>query len=82
MCWNTQASYDWRLSYSNLEVRDRYFSKLKVHIETARRLSDKKVAIVAHSMGSQGRQISSLCGTNEYVTLIRGMQWYITSSSG
>ena len=27
------ASYDWRLSYSNLEVRDKYFSRLKALIE-------------------------------------------------
>lgn len=27
------AAYDWRLSYSNLEERDGYFSKLKTTIE-------------------------------------------------
>ena len=27
------AAYDWRLSYSNLEERDGYFSKLKTAIE-------------------------------------------------
>lgn len=27
------APYDWRLSFSNLEVRDGYFSKLKTTIE-------------------------------------------------
>lgn len=26
-------SYDWRLSYFNLEVRDRYFSRLKHQME-------------------------------------------------
>ncbi|KAI8846671.1 Lecithin:cholesterol acyltransferase-domain-containing protein [Chytridium lagenaria] len=41
------ASYDWRLSVSNLEARDLYFSKLKSTIELARR-----VVIVSHSMGS------------------------------
>ncbi|BFZ56864.1 phospholipid:diacylglycerol acyltransferase [Savitreella phatthalungensis] len=47
------ASYDWRLSFSNLEHRDGYFSKLKMHIETAVKLSGKKTVLVSHSMGSQ-----------------------------
>ncbi|KAI5817086.1 Lecithin:cholesterol acyltransferase-domain-containing protein [Pyronema omphalodes] len=47
------ASYDWRLAYLNLEVRDQYFSRLKSHIEVAHKLHGKKVALVAHSMGSQ-----------------------------
>jgi len=47
------ASYDWRLAYYNLEVRDHYFSRLKMHIETAHRLQGTKVALVSHSMGSQ-----------------------------
>ncbi|EPQ28859.1 uncharacterized protein PFL1_03662 [Pseudozyma flocculosa PF-1] len=46
------ASYDWRLSYHNLEVRDRYFTRLKIKIETNKRLFGKKTVIVAHSMGS------------------------------
>ncbi|KAI9816573.1 MAG: hypothetical protein M1827_001705 [Pycnora praestabilis] len=47
------AAYDWRLSYSNLEVRDQYFTRLKDHIETARRVTKKKSVLVSHSMGSQ-----------------------------
>ncbi|CCX07976.1 Similar to Phospholipid:diacylglycerol acyltransferase; acc. no. O94680 [Pyronema omphalodes CBS 100304] len=47
------ASYDWRLAYLNLEVRDQYFSRLKSHIEIAHKIQGKKVALVAHSMGSQ-----------------------------
>jgi len=47
------AAYDWRLSYSNLEVRDQYFTRLKNHIETASRIQNKKVALLSHSMGSQ-----------------------------
>ncbi|KAI9651710.1 MAG: hypothetical protein M1829_002557 [Trizodia sp. TS-e1964] len=47
------AAYDWRLAYSNLEVRDQYFSRLKNYIETGTRLSQKKAVIVSHSMGSQ-----------------------------
>ena len=47
------ASYDWRLSIGNLEVRDAYFSRLKQTIELAKRVnSQEKVVVVAHSMGS------------------------------
>jgi phospholipid:diacylglycerol acyltransferase len=47
------ASYDWRLAYGNLEVRDQYFSRLKQYIESAKKLSGKKVVLTSHSMGSQ-----------------------------
>lgn len=47
------AAYDWRLSYANLEVRDQYFTRLKLHIETAVKISGKKTVLVSHSMGSQ-----------------------------
>ena len=47
------AAYDWRLSFANLEYRDQYFSKLKLHIELAVKQSNKKSVIVSHSMGSQ-----------------------------
>ncbi|KJR79882.1 phospholipid:diacylglycerol acyltransferase [Sporothrix schenckii 1099-18] len=47
------AAYDWRLSYANLEVRDQYFTRLKMHIEMAAATSDRKVVLVSHSMGSQ-----------------------------
>ncbi|KAI8343400.1 Lecithin:cholesterol acyltransferase-domain-containing protein [Chlamydoabsidia padenii] len=46
------ASYDWRLSFYNLEVRDKYFTKLKADIETFKRIHDKKTVLLAHSMGS------------------------------
>ncbi|KAI8367957.1 Lecithin:cholesterol acyltransferase-domain-containing protein [Choanephora cucurbitarum] len=46
------ASYDWRLSFSNLEVRDLYYSHLKSTIELSKRSSGHKSVIVAHSMGS------------------------------
>lgn len=46
------ASYDWRLSYYNLEIRDRYFTRLKLKIEQNKALFGKKTVIVAHSMGS------------------------------
>lgn len=46
------ASYDWRLSYHNLEVRDRFFTRLKLKIEQNTALTGKKTVLVAHSMGS------------------------------
>ncbi|GAA6018214.1 hypothetical protein JCM11491_005636 [Sporobolomyces phaffii] len=45
-------SYDWRLSYYNLEVRDRYFSRLKATIEFNLNVNEKKTVLVSHSMGS------------------------------
>ncbi|KAG8529332.1 uncharacterized protein KY384_005968 [Bacidia gigantensis] len=47
------ATYDWRLSYANLENRDQYFSRLRGHIELAVNTKGEKVTIVSHSMGSQ-----------------------------
>ena len=47
------AAYDWRLSYANLEVRDQYFTRLKIYIETVNRISGRKAVLVSHSMGSQ-----------------------------
>ncbi|KAJ2702316.1 phospholipid:diacylglycerol acyltransferase [Coemansia sp. IMI 203386] len=49
----TLASYDWRLSYADLERRDQYFSALKGQIEVARSAGGKKTVLVPHSMGSQ-----------------------------
>jgi phospholipid:diacylglycerol acyltransferase len=46
------ASYDWRLSFHNLEVRDKFFSRLKLHFEQNLALTGKKSVLVAHSMGS------------------------------
>ncbi|KAI8885249.1 LACT-domain-containing protein [Backusella circina FSU 941] len=45
------ASYDWRLSYSNIERRDKYFSHLKNIIEQSKKDTGLKSVIVAHSMG-------------------------------
>ncbi|TPX09597.1 uncharacterized protein E0L32_009198 [Thyridium curvatum] len=47
------AAYDWRLSYANLEVRDQYFTRLKLYIEMAVQTSKRKVVLTTHSMGSQ-----------------------------
>ncbi|KAG0051321.1 hypothetical protein BGZ83_003851 [Gryganskiella cystojenkinii] len=46
------ASYDWRLSFANLEHRDHYFSRLKVSLELSLRVTGEKHVLVAHSMGS------------------------------
>ena len=45
------ASYDWRLSFKNMEVRDLYFSRLKREIEYRVRLNQEKAIIMGHSMG-------------------------------
>lgn len=47
------AAYDWRLSCINLEIRDQYFTRLKSHIEVAKKTSKEKVVLISHSMGSQ-----------------------------
>ncbi|KAK8131047.1 Lecithin:cholesterol/phospholipid:diacylglycerol acyltransferase [Apiospora sp. TS-2023a] len=47
------AAYDWRLSYTNLETRDQYFSRLKLHIEMAHKFTGKKAVLASHSMGGQ-----------------------------
>ncbi|BGP12575.1 hypothetical protein JCM10213_004838 [Rhodosporidiobolus nylandii] len=46
------AAYDWRLAYINLEVRDRYFSRLKAQLEFNLQINGKKTVLVSHSMGS------------------------------
>ncbi|CAO1636915.1 unnamed protein product [Sympodiomycopsis kandeliae] len=46
------ASYDWRLSYGNLQVRDKFFTRLKLRIEQNLILHGQKTVLVAHSMGS------------------------------
>lgn len=47
------AAYDWRLAYLDLEKRDKYFSKLKLQIETFHDLTGEKTVLIGHSMGSQ-----------------------------
>lgn len=46
------ASYDWRLSFANLESRDSYFSRLKSSLELSLKVTGEKHVLVAHSMGS------------------------------
>ncbi|KAF8331369.1 phospholipid/diacylglycerol acyltransferase [Cantharellus anzutake] len=45
------AAYDWRLSYYNMEVRDGFFSRLKLSIEHFKK-RDGKTVLVGHSMGA------------------------------
>lgn len=45
------ASYDWRLSFTNLQTRDKYFSKLQSIIETSKKTREVPAVIVTHSMG-------------------------------
>lgn len=45
------ASYDWRLAFYNLEIRDKYFTKLKAMIETLKMTEGKKTVLLTHSMG-------------------------------
>ena len=47
------ASYDWRLSYADLEKRDAYFSHLKATCEVNLKHTGLKTSIIAHSMGSE-----------------------------
>jgi len=47
------ASYDWRLAYLDLEIRDGYFSRLKSSIETMNKLNGNKTVLFGHSMGAQ-----------------------------
>ncbi|KAJ3167984.1 hypothetical protein HDU88_001931 [Geranomyces variabilis] len=54
------ASYDWRLSYQNLQKRDLYFTKLKHTIEDAytqailsgSSAEEARVTVISHSMGA------------------------------
>mmetsp|Transcript_64682 Transcript_64682/g.179953 ORF Transcript_64682/g.179953 Transcript_64682/m.179953 type:complete len:677 (-) Transcript_64682:41-2071(-) len=45
------ASYDWRLSFADLERRDRYFTRLRQQIETLVSMNEQKAVVIAHSMG-------------------------------
>lgn len=43
--------YDFRLSFYELEKRDFFFYKLKKTIEMMRKINNKKIIIVSHSLG-------------------------------
>jgi phospholipid:diacylglycerol acyltransferase len=45
------AAYDWRLSPTQLEKRDGYFTRLKAVIETLHAVNGERVAVLAHSYG-------------------------------
>ncbi|KAA8494901.1 Phospholipid:diacylglycerol acyltransferase [Porphyridium purpureum] len=45
-------TYDWRLSFHDLDSRDAFFKQLQVHVELLRcRNGGKRVALLTHSMG-------------------------------
>lgn len=50
----SMVAYDWRLAPALLETRDRYFTKLKFAVETAKASnSGRKVVLVTHSYATQ-----------------------------
>ncbi|KZS88907.1 phospholipid diacylglycerol acyltransferase [Sistotremastrum niveocremeum HHB9708] len=59
------AAYDWRVSLSNQEVRDGFYSRLKGTIEGFKKRQGKKVVLVGHSMGSTGI----------FILIIISMKW-------
>lgn len=46
------ASYDWRLTFQNTEVRDQSLTRLKNQIESMVQTSGYKAVVIPHSMGS------------------------------
>lgn len=46
------CTYDWRLSMENLELRDKYFTRLKMDIENYYKLNNAKIVLLTHSLGS------------------------------
>ena len=48
----SMASYDWRLSFEDLEIRDHYFTRLAGAIEMNLLVHEKKTVLLAHSLGS------------------------------
>lgn len=46
------ATYDWRLGFNQMELRDRYFTRLKFKIEEMRIIHGQKTAVVCHSLGA------------------------------
>ncbi|TPX39071.1 hypothetical protein SeLEV6574_g07438 [Synchytrium endobioticum] len=46
------ASYDWRLSFKNMEIRDKFFSRLQRSIESIVKNDGRKAIVISHSMGS------------------------------
>ncbi|XP_063933249.1 uncharacterized protein LOC135145050 isoform X2 [Zophobas morio] len=47
------VTYDWRLSFVNLEIRDRLFTRLKTQVELMKLIHSKKVVFMSHSYGTQ-----------------------------
>jgi phospholipid:diacylglycerol acyltransferase len=47
------ASYDWRMNFIDMEIRDRFFTRLAASIEQMKDFYDEKVVIVIHSYGAK-----------------------------
>lgn len=43
--------YDWRLSLSELECRDKFFSRIRMMVEMMVKLNKRKAVLLCHSMG-------------------------------
>ncbi|KAH9385678.1 phospholipid:diacylglycerol acyltransferase [Nematocida major] len=46
------AAFDWRLGLEEMEIRDGYFTKLKIEIELQSSMKQEKTVIIAHSLGA------------------------------
>lgn len=55
MTWLSRRS-DWRLSYSNLQVRDRYFSQLKLAAPRWRSCLTSGRVLIDHNLDVQGQK--------------------------
>ena len=47
----SMMSYDWRLPARDLEVRDKFFTRMKLEIEKLVKLNEQQVFLVTHSFG-------------------------------
>jgi phospholipid:diacylglycerol acyltransferase len=45
-------AYDWRLSFHNLEIRDKLFSKMQITVELLVEARGEKAVVLAHSLGT------------------------------
>jgi len=75
------VGYDWRLSFENMEIRDRTFTRLKKIIEDQVEISGEKAVVVTHSMGGNVffyfmQWVESSSGGNEQGWLDRYVEAY------
>lgn len=71
-----------RIRYYNLEVRDRYFSRLKSAIEFNLNVNEKKTVLVSHSMGSTVLLVSRSVFLSRLGRYDRSPLFYIDAPSG